>query len=76
VETPHQITAALNLLEHYHLAHCSGNVTRFVGASGCDIYVTADPALKADLLKLCKAGGAELGAIAGALPVMGRRGEG
>jgi hypothetical protein len=76
LETPQQIAGALNLLEHFHLAHSSGNVTRFTGASGCDVFVTADPVLKAKLLELCKSGGAELGAIAGALPVMGRRGEG
>jgi hypothetical protein len=63
LETPREISAALSLLEHFHLAHCSGNVTRFVGATGCDIYVTADPTLSAKLLDLCKAGGAELGPV-------------
>jgi hypothetical protein len=61
LETPREISAALSLLEHFHLAHSSGNVTRFVGASGCDIYVTADPILSAKLLEICTAGGAELG---------------
>jgi hypothetical protein len=73
MDTPAEISGALSLLEHFHLAHSSGNVTRFVGVSGCDVFITADPILKTRLLELCKAGGAELGAIAGA-PV-GRRGE-